>query len=402
MFTTPDGHRRQSDHRRTRVALLGVLAFFAVTLTGCGDDTVTAADPTTTTAAPGRSDPSTPAAAFAINPSLPGWTVATATDGSVEPVFSDDSFGGVRPMAVLVPDDWSGIDDHRWVEVMSIDGSGDQGGFLQELPAYLELGASDGNDVINGHAAIAMSVGTPRPNGERTAAFVAVATDAGPRDSLLSGNERGILVTGPEEDLQLFKEVAAATTVDDERTPKVDPVPAGFRVLGALTAAQALTSNDRLASFVPEGRRVIELRPAAAENAGTVRDNIVLTALPGDGNATLLKLIEAAWHSDDVDRFEAVQTFAVRGADANLVTCCDPPDGVPGLEASAWLTIDDRPFALYGPGSALGTPELVTALASHITIVDDSQWTASTTPTTVPAIGSGLPTTVAVAPPTSG
>jgi hypothetical protein len=318
-------------------------------------------------AAPVRQAPVAPARTFAVSPVPTGLTVTAVVDGTSAPLFSDDSFGGVHPMLVLVPDDWRGLDDHRWIEVTSIDGSGNEGGFYQELPAYMSIEAGrDGRIEVGGHPAIRWKSERRPETRNRTAGFVAVNTSVGAGGDLNGGDRRGIRVTGPDEDLDLFEAIAASTGTTADRTPTLRAVPDGWRILGTLSTSQALDPDENLISDLPAGRRGVEL-------TGSGSEPVDVHAFPGDATITLLKAIEATWNPYDVDSYRPTRQFEVGGSPAFLVTCCDPP-GVPGATATAWFAIDGAPFQVTGPGSRLGTPPLVKAFAAAVHPTTEDEW----------------------------
>lgn len=186
-----------------------------------------------------------PAAPFKVSPVPDGLTVSAVVDGDAEPRFSDDSFGGTKPLMVIVPDDWTGLDDHRWIVIMSIDGSGNEGGFYQELPAYTRSNENEGRLVIDGHPAVKWpSQGIEGEPKRRTAAFVAINTSTGESGDLQGGTQRGLLITGTVEDLDLLETVAQAAGDDAGRTPTLRKAPNGWQVLGTLSASQASNTDE--------------------------------------------------------------------------------------------------------------------------------------------------------------
>lgn len=367
-------------------------AFAAVAaLPACGNESDDAGGgfPPLPTAAPTTAvDPGAVASAFSISPLPDGTKVTAAFTGTLEPQFSSDSFGGTKPTLVLVPADWDAIEDHRWIEIQSIDGSGNEGGFHQELPAYSDFNSPEGLFELDGHPAIRLSsLEKPGRNGP-SAAFVAINTSASEAEGLEGGDQRGILVTGVPDDLKLFETIARATSVDKWRTPILDDVPKGWRTLGTLNASQAVGPNEGPGPALPIGRRAMQLSKAGS-------DDTIITAFGGDDGTAQLKAIEASWSPYDKSQFLPTEQFEIDGADAYLLLCCKVRNAQPtDVEATAWFSIDGTPFEVRGPVDLLGTPDLVTKFASTIKLIPDDQWTDAPGAVTTATVGTSTPGTV--------
>lgn len=334
------------------------------------------------------------AAPFKVSPVPDGLTVSAVVDGDAEPRFSDDSFGGTKPSMVIVPDDWTGLDDHRWIVIMSIDGSGNEGGFYQELPAYTRSNENEGRLVIDGHPAVKWpSQGIEGEPKRRTAAFVAINTSTGESGDLQGGTQRGLLITGTVEDLDLLETVAQAAGDDAGRTPTLRKAPNGWQVLGTLSASQASNTDEGAIEYQPEGRNVVLLGDPAGRE-------VWVTAFEGNATTPILKAIETMWHPYDLGTFGDTHEFSIDGADAALIACCDG-DG-PAAIATAWFSLDGSPFSVHGPASLVGTPDLASRFASSIVLTTANEWAATKRPprTTTTNQGTGNPTTSLLAPAT--
>lgn len=356
--------------RKFRYRFLSATAALAIasTLSACSDDSGGGFPPLPTAAPTTAVDADAIASAFSISPLPDGMNVTAAITGTVEPQFSSDSFGGTKPTLILVPDDWDGIKDHRWIEVQSIDGSGNEGGFHQELPSYSDFDSPEGLFEVDGHPGIRMpSLEKPGDSGP-SAAFVAINTSAKVVQGLEGADQRGVLVTGVPDDLELFKTIAESVTVDQWRTPSVAEVPKGWGILGALNASQAMGPNEGPSPALPIGRRAMQLSKAG----GAV---VTVTAFGGDATTAQLKAIESLWSPHDKSQFLPTEQFEIDGTDAYHSPCCKVRNRqTTDTEATAWFTIDGSPFEARGPISLLGTPELVKKFAATITPIPDDEW----------------------------
>lgn len=379
-----------------RAALLASVVI-ALVAAGCATRNVDveASDPTepplmtspTRTGPPSTSarTPAGAASGFTLTSLPDGYSLVALADGTAAPIYSDDSFGGIHPMLVLVPDDWGGLDDHRWIEVTSIDGSGNEGGIYQELPDYSNSRADLERFELRGHPAIRLPSAdlpdeVPAHDRRRVAGFVAVNTSATVRQGIDGADRRGVLVTGPDEDLDLFAAVAGRTRTTADRTPFVDDPPDGWQVLGTLDSTQAITNLDVWIDQPAAGRR-------GAMLGGPTDRAITVQALAGNERVPLLKAIERSWQPYDSEWFGAVSQFARDGVTGFALDCCrDAPPGTP-KEWTVWFERDGAPFLATG----VLDRDVGIALAAGVQPITDAQWSAaqrtvgSTPPTRVPA-----------------
>lgn len=297
---------------RAVIATVSVLV-----VTGCADDsarsapesirggTITAVDPVD--GAPLR---------FTVEDLPEGWEISNVEDGYAEPTWSSDSFGGTHPSVVLVPEDWRGIDDARWVIIESYDGSDNQGGVTQELPGYPEEPQPNGS--IRGQAAIWNDATT-----HESATFVAVDTSGADKSRFGSG-PTGYIVRGAAfhsaEDLKLF---ASAVTEAPVHEPVTIDAPAGWTILASLSGSQ--TARDRWDAL--EGTRQVEVVATTSGEPG----GLTLTTFLGDANTAtaiaiqrfsrayqspsrprLVKRAGVEWYADPVFNDYIVSTFGGR------------------------------------------------------------------------------------------
>ncbi len=340
---------------------------------------------------------------FELSPLPQGFAVTDASVGQGEPEFSSDSFGGVHPTVYLVPTDWSGVDDHRWIEVSSIDGSGNQGGIYQELPTYPNPDDQRGHFEIDGHPAIKIGIETdPNDldeggNATSTAAYVAVNTsvNSDSPEALDGGTRQGILVTGPVDDLSLMERLAAAAVVDEGRNPHLNEVPEGWKILGRLNGAQAEGPTE----FGPEspvGRRALNL---VTTDQLTLQLHVL--AIAGDPSIAVLKALEAMWSPYDNTDFAPVEPAQVNGTDAFINPCCRDRAAVAHAPAVAWFTVEDVVFQVRGPEALIGAPNTLQTFADAVGLTDESVWAELAPAATAPngsSAGTAHPTPV---PPTS-
>ena len=291
----------------------------------------------------GQTEPAAPVdppAEFVVD-GLAGATVVPMPASNRPPAFSQDCCGGAHPAVLMVPDDWAGMEDRRWVWVTAVDGSQNEGGIYQNLPQYPERLRAEPFE-LHGHPAIALG-----PKGDERP-FVAVNTSVSMEranqaerrgeDSFDLGDKRGLLITGPSASLDELRAIAEQAREAEPHWPIVEDPPNGWRVMATLTAAQAMDdTSDPLPVGVRGAQVEIDAPPGADSNPLTVR----VYSIEGDAAVAEALTIKGLWSQYDPDRVRTPEPFST-GEATGWCTTSTSDDGF-GL-AECWFTVKGRPF----------------------------------------------------------
>ena len=305
---------------------------------------------------------------FALATTPDGYVVRDALDGGAEPLWSSDSLGGVHPTVILVPGDWRGTEDARWVVIESYDGSDNEGGARQELPTYLNIGA-ERHLTIGGHPAVMANQAQQFPGSDQamTHAYVAVDTNASARGTFGSG-ATGFVVSGPgATTAAALMPIASAVTTAMPHKPVVITPPERWRVLASLDAEQVdpFLGDIRL---VPRARRVLVLAPPS----GKADDEVTLTALRGSDETAQALAIAVGWHARVPGEPATIADHEQGGRRWTTI--------LSGGNRIALTTIGAAPFAVTGSATRIQDDAWIAALLTSVQITDEHSWTALTNP----------------------
>ena len=345
-------------------SLLPALVLAAV-LVGCGETSVR--DDGQSRTEPGVESP---AVGFTFDPLPAGYEIRSASEGQEEPEWSSDSVGGVHPKVLLVPDDWAGVEDQRWVIVESYDSTDNQSGIDQELPEYQHL-ENRSELSVNGNAAV---VAESRPfvnemDEDGNLAFIAVDTSA-PEGSEFGVGGYGYIVSGSVaatvEELMPFTN---AVREAPQHLPVVIDPPDGWRVLASLTGEQVVGSQ-----YVPSsgtgarGKRLITL----AGPAMSQQNWISVASLPGNAQTAQALAIAASsslWSAQPTELTEQTQ------GSLSWVSSRDPYRAI-------YATVSGSPFLVHGPERLTQDDQSLAELLRSLKVVDDPTWEALVARTT--------------------
>ncbi len=292
-----------------------------------------------------------PAVGFVVEPP-DGLAVVSAVDGEMEPLWSSDTFGGVHPTVLLVPENWKGVSDRRWIAIDSYDGSGNQGGARQELPTYLTPGAEK-KERIGGHPAVWSS----KPG----SVFVAVDASTTATGTFGDG-PNGFAVHGPAADLGALRAVAEGVRRAPRHAPVVVDPPDGWVVLASLIGEQ-IASVSQVGGPPTQRQREVDLIVSGEQYP------LRVTSVPGgSGTARALAIAASVSRSHWGGPAVAVEERSL-GRRAWFLVDSDDPAVVAEVAGHA--------LVLKGSVDLLRDDRRTARLLDSIRVVDEPTWDAT-------------------------